>query len=126
MEQMIESKICEQIEKDGLIATIKNLFGAGAKIRLPFTEKACNTLIEELGLSVRSYNCLKRVGINNVEKIVDYIQNDKLLTVRNLGMKSKKEIHVKIYEFGYKSLSEKAKKAFVKDLYELNKQAYRC
>ncbi len=121
---MITEKIYEQIKSEGLMATIKNAFGVGAKIRLPFTEKACETPIEELNLSVRSYNSLKRVGVNNVGKVVEYMQNDKLLTIRNLGKNSKKEIHVKIYEFGYNRLSEKGKKAFIQDLYDLNESKY--
>ena len=56
-------------------------------------------MIEELELSVRSYNCLKRAGITNVEELIDRTE-DELMHVRNLGKKSLKEVKDKIYSLG--------------------------
>lgn len=60
--------------------------------------------IEELELSVRSYNCLMRAGLNTIGKVIEYDQNPKTswLKVRNLGRKSIEEIRVRLFEFaGY-------------------------
>ena len=43
--------------------------------------------VEDLDLSVRSYNCLKRAGIHSVRQLVDFSEND-LLNIRNFGVKS--------------------------------------
>ncbi len=56
-------------------------------------------LIEDLELSVRSYNCLKRAGIATVEELIQKSEEE-TAKVRNLGKKSLKEIKDKIYELG--------------------------
>jgi len=60
-------------------------------------DKILDTTIEELELSVRSSNCLKRAGINTVEELVDKTEDD-LMKVRNLGKKSLQEIKDKLDE----------------------------
>ena len=55
--------------------------------------------IEELDLSVRSYNCLKRAGINSVEDLANKTEED-MLKVRNLGRKSLEEVLKKISDLG--------------------------
>lgn len=60
-------------------------------------DKILDTTIEELELSVRSSNCLKRAGINTVEELVDKTEDD-LMKVRNLGRKSLQEIKDKLDE----------------------------
>lgn len=63
-----------------------------------------NKHIEELELSVRSYNCLLRAGLNTIGKVIEYDKNPKTswLKVRNLGRKSIEEIRVRLFEFaGY-------------------------
>lgn len=55
--------------------------------------------IEELELSVRAYNCLKREGVDSVEKLLDYTE-DELLDIRNFGQKSIQEVKDKIKELG--------------------------
>lgn len=55
--------------------------------------------IEDMELSVRSYNCLKRAGINSVEDLVNKTEED-MLKVRNLGKKSYEEVINKLSEFG--------------------------
>ncbi|MFW5984909.1 MAG: DNA-directed RNA polymerase subunit alpha [Halanaerobiaceae bacterium] len=61
--------------------------------------KVLDTTIEELELSVRSSNCLKRAGINTVEELMQKSEED-LMKVRNLGKKSLQEIKDKVYELG--------------------------
>jgi DNA-directed RNA polymerase subunit alpha len=55
--------------------------------------------IEELELSVRAYNCLKREGIDSVEKLLEYSENE-LLDIRNFGQKSIQEVKDKVKELG--------------------------
>jgi DNA-directed RNA polymerase subunit alpha len=54
-------------------------------------EKVLEMTIEELDLSVRSYNCLKRAGINTVEDLTNRTEAD-MMKVRNLGKKSLEEV----------------------------------
>ena len=56
-------------------------------------------MIEDLDLSVRSYNCLKRAGIQTVEELTQRTE-DEMMRVRNLGKKSLKEVKDKIYDLG--------------------------
>lgn len=56
-------------------------------------------MIEDLDLSVRSYNCLKRAGIQTVEELTQRTE-DEMMRVRNLGNKSLKEVKDKIYDLG--------------------------
>ncbi|MBP2028045.1 DNA-directed RNA polymerase subunit alpha [Acetoanaerobium pronyense] len=63
-------------------------------------EKALEMTIEELDLSVRSYNCLKRAGINTVEELTEKTEDD-MMKVRNLGKKSLEEVIQKLEELGF-------------------------
>lgn len=67
-------------------------------------EKALEMSIEELELSVRSFNCLKRAAINTVEELTHKSEED-MMKVRNLGKKSLDEVKSKLEELGL-SLSE--------------------
>ena len=62
-------------------------------------EKMLEMTIEELDLSVRSYNCLKRAGINTVKELTDRTVSD-MMKVRNLGQKSLEEIKLKLNDLG--------------------------
>ena len=62
-------------------------------------EKVLEMTIEELDLSVRSYNCLKRAGINTVEELNEKSEDD-MMKVRNLGKKSLEEVQKKLAELG--------------------------
>ena len=61
--------------------------------------KVLDMTIEELELSVRAYNCLKRAGINSVAELVQRNQED-MMKVRNLGRKSLEEVEQKLQELG--------------------------
>ena len=61
--------------------------------------KVLEMSIEELDLSVRSYNCLKRAGINTVEDLANKTE-DEMMKVRNLGRKSLEEVLAKLKELG--------------------------
>ena len=62
-------------------------------------EKVLETSIEELELSVRSFNCLKRAGIATVEDLTNKTEND-MMKVRNLGKKSLDEVVAKLHSLG--------------------------
>ena len=62
-------------------------------------EKVLEMTIEELDLSVRAYNCLKRAGINSVAELVQRNQED-MMKVRNLGRKSLEEVEQKLQDLG--------------------------
>ena len=61
--------------------------------------KGQQMMIEDLDLSVRSYNCLKRAGIQTVDELIQKTE-DEMMRVRNLGKKSLKEVKDKLIELG--------------------------
>ena len=63
------------------------------------TDKVLGMTIEELDMSVRSFNCLKRAGINTVEDLVNKTE-DEMIKVRNLGKKSLDEVRAKLHSLG--------------------------
>ena len=62
--------------------------------------KGHQMMIEDLDLSVRSYNCLKRAGIQTVDELTQKTE-DEMMRVRNLGKKSLKEVKDKLIEMGF-------------------------
>ncbi len=64
-------------------------------------EKTLEMTIEDLDLSVRSFNCLKRAGIHTVEDLVNKTESE-MMKVRNLGRKSFEEVMHKLASLGYK------------------------
>ena len=63
-------------------------------------QKVLEMTIEELDLSVRSFNCLKRAGINTVEDLISKSEED-MMRVRNLGRKSLDEVIAKLASLGF-------------------------
>ena len=63
-------------------------------------EKILEMTIEDLDLSVRSFNCLKRAGINTVEDLINKSEED-MMKVRNLGRKSLEEVIQKLHSIGF-------------------------
>ncbi len=68
-------------------------------------EKVLEMTIEELDLSVRSFNCLKRAGINTVEDLINKSEEE-MMKVRNLGRKSLEEVIAKLHSLGFNLSSE--------------------
>lgn len=68
-------------------------------------EKILEMTIEELDLSVRSFNCLKRAGINTVDDSINKSEEE-MLKVRNLGKKSFDEVREKLQSLGFDLASE--------------------
>jgi DNA-directed RNA polymerase subunit alpha len=61
--------------------------------------------VEDLELTVRSYNCLKREGVDTIGQLATMTEEE-LMNIRNLGMKSVDEIRSKLIEYGYALESE--------------------
>lgn len=108
--------ICE----NSLCAGIVKYFGARGKMQMDFAESVYTSKIEDLELSVRSFHGLKRAGIDTIEQLLNAVNDGTLSSVRNLGAKSCNEISIKILEFGYNNFSEKDKKAFIRNLIDIN------
>ena len=68
-------------------------------------EKALEMTIEELDLSVRAFNCLKRAGVNTVQDLV-YKSPEEMMKVRNLGKKSLEEVMEKLHSLGFQLQTE--------------------
>ena len=85
-----------------LFINLTENMGAGIDFNVPEDdkkEKVLEMTIEELDLSVRAYNCLKRAGINTVAELVQRNQED-MMKVRNLGKKSLEEVEQKLIALG--------------------------
>ena len=120
MENKIVNELLNAVEKYGLIEVIHNTFGNKARMNLGFTKKVCDVPVEELSLSVRGFNVLKRSNLNTIGDVIDAMNDNKLISLRNLGEKTSREIKTKIVDFGYNALSERDKKEFLLDTIKLN------
>ena len=95
----------------------------GKRFRFPvyLGEEFMETPLDNLELSVRSYNCLWRAGIRNVGNIVNRIDNrTDLLHIRNLGIRSADEIMTALMEYQFSLLSDEGKKKYLARIDELN------
>ena len=104
----------------GLVDTLHRVFGKNIKINIGFSNNACNASIDDLVLSVRSYNALRRANITTIGDLIERLNEGGLKTVRNLGVKSFSEIQTKIMVYGFEQLSEKEKNEFFHFLVENN------
>ena len=91
-----------------LFTNLSDTISAGSTV-VEKVEKEPDTMlkmtIEELDLSVRSFNCLKRANINTVEDLVSKTQ-DEMIKVRNLGRKSLEEVEHKLTMMGLSLASD--------------------
>lgn len=104
----------------GLVDTLHRLFGKNIRVNIGFSKSACDLSIDELALSVRSYNALRRANITTIGDLIERLNAGGLKTVRNLGVKSFSEIQTKIMVYGFEQLSEKEKNEFFNFLMENN------
>ena len=74
-------------------------FDWGGRLLDVYKRQVLERTIEELDLSVRSYNCLKRAGINTVYDLTEKSEPE-MMKVRNLGRKSLEEVKVKLADLG--------------------------
>ena len=112
----IVSELLESANKNGIIPTLYGAFGKCVKVSIPFSQKSCDTSIDELDFSVRASNALKRASIFTIGQAIDLIAEDGLLQIRNLGKKTQNEIKTRILAFGYERLTDNEKKCFLYDI----------
>lgn len=110
----------ESAEQFGLIFTLSP-FGNNIKISIPLTRVFCDKSVDELDLTVRSLNGLKRCGAMTVGELTDIIMSDGGISkVRNLGKKSISEIKTKLLNLAYNDLNDKERLEFWHKFIELN------
>ena len=91
------------------------------KIPVYLNEDFCETNLITLELNQRAFNCLRRQGIVNVEGLLDKLQNEGgLENIRGLGVKTAREIVLKLYLFQYAILSPEKQNIFLKRVMDLN------
>ena len=98
----------------------------GTRLRFPvyLGKSLTEAPLEDLELSVRSYNCLKRAGMQTVGDVVERINGRAdLLKIRNLGMRSADEIMEAIMVYQYSLLSDERKVRYLKRVAELNRNS---
>lgn len=110
----------ESAESFGLIFTLSP-FGSNIRVSIPMTRSFCDRGVDELDLSVRSFNGLKRCGVMTVRELTDIIISDGGISkVRNLGKKSISEIKTKLLNLAYNDLNDKERLEFWHKFVELN------
>ena len=112
----VVNELLRSANENGLIITLYGVFGKRVKVSIPFSQKACDTSIDELDFSARASNALKRAGIFTIGQAIDLIAGEELLRIRNLGVKTQNEIKTRILVFGYERLSENERKRFFNDV----------
>ena len=112
--------LCEAASLHGLSRTICEIFGKSVRVELPLCKKACERLTDELELSVRASNAIKRTGLFTIGELADAIAGDKLTDIRNLGKKSENETKTKLLEYCYEYLTEREQVGFLYDVIERN------
>ena len=113
-------ELYEKISRYGVMQTLCETFGAGCQIELGCTAKVCDTQLQDLDLSVRSYNALMRTGCKTVGQVIRAINDQSLVGVRNIGKKSVAEIRGFVLQYAYEQCSERRKKDFLHVLVQSN------
>ncbi len=120
--QELVERLIEEEQKYGLPALLDYIFGSDIKVKLRFSLRDCETGIDELCLSVRSQNALKRADIMTLGVLIDALNEGKVKGLRNLGRKSFREIQTQILVYGYEKLNQREKQQFFDDLIEENRK----
>ena len=104
----------------GLVYALGQVFGNNIHVNVGFTKLACDASLDELLLSVRSSNALRRSNISTLGELIAKLNEGDLKTIRNLGAKSISEIKTKILVYGFEQLTDANKIAFFQNLIEIN------
>ena len=98
--------------------------GKQLQYHLFLTPELAKTSIEDLEVKSRAVNALKRAEIFNIGELVDIVHcTADLKSYRNLGIKTAQEIMLSLLFFQYSILPPDRRKAYMRDLYELNRKA---
>ena len=116
----VVKELVASAEKIGVVTTLYEVFGKKVSMSIPFSDRACETSIDDMDFSVRANNSMKRAGVFKLGDIIDIISSEDLTKIRNLGKKTENEIKTKIMAFGYEQLTQAEKKRFFYDILERN------
>lgn len=120
MEQRQKNAV-QKTETADDIASLYRKYGQRFRFPVYTGEEFMTTPIEELELSVRSYNCLRRAGLNTVGDIVENVDTrDDLLRIRNLGRRSADEIMDGILRYQYSILPKERRGKYLRRIEEIN------
>ena len=126
MENNYVFTLFENAEQFGRVCALAP-FGGDVKISIPLTKRFCDRKTEELDLSVRSLNGLKREGILTLRQLSDAVMGGVGLSgVKNIGKKSISEIKTKLLVSAYRDLNDKERLEFWYKLLELNNGFFPC
>ena len=107
-------------ERYGLAALLGYVFGDNIRVRLCYSLRDCGSSIDELNLSVRSQNALRRAGVMTLGELIDRLNEGDIKSIRSLGRKSLSEIQTKIVVYGYDKLTYQERREFFSNLLEEN------
>ena len=116
---MNESAVKAMAERQGIYETLAGM-GREVVIEIPLYADFTGLPIEELNLGARSFNGLKRAGINTVGRLAKAVSENELPRIRNLGKVSIREINETLLNESYSRLSESAKDSFITGTMERN------
>ena len=108
-------------ENFGVVETLNRFYGFDIKMKVCFSRAVCEQDVDDLQLSVRSHNALKRAGLFTVESVIDAIADGSMEKIRNLGRKSVAEIKTVLLQLCFDKLSEREKEQFFLYVIENNK-----
>ena len=108
----IAGMLIEEEKRYGLPVLLDYIFGIDIVIKTGVKYVDCEKSIDELNLSVRSQNALRRAQIETIGVLVDALNNESVKGIRNLGRKSYSEIQTKLLVYNYENMSDKKKEAF--------------
>ena len=114
--QEIAKTLMQAAREHGLVETLYRVFGKNINVKIGVKKRFYEASVDDLVLSVRSYNALRRVGVHTVGDIVDKLNLGEIKNVRNLGVKSYSEIQTKILVYAFWQLTEQEQIAFFSDL----------
>ena len=114
----VVNELLKSANENGVVVALYGAFGKCVKVSIPFSQKACDTSIDELDFSVRASNAMKRASIFTIGQAIDLIADDGLLKIRNLGKKTQNEIKTRVLVFGFKRLTEIEKTYFFRGVVE--------
>lgn len=107
-------------EAFGVVETLYRFYGENIKVRVCYSKAACEQDVDDLQLSVRSHNALKRAGLFTVESVIDAIADGSMEKIRNLGRKSVSEIKSVLLQLSFDKMSEREKEQFFAYVMENN------
>ena len=111
MQKPTVAELKEAAEKNGAYYVLQSNF-PGKTISFPYYGRMSELSVDELNLSVRSSNALKRCGALTAGRVAELMARDGLRTVRNLGAKSEKEIVRSFFTLCYGNMTAEEKAKF--------------